>query len=106
MSRIPLLASLVVIAALALAACGGSVSVGGSSVSKDEVAKQASAALEKSVGQTPPPIDCPDDLAAEVGKTEICVMHGSDGDYNVNVKVTSVDGDNVNFDVQVADQKN
>ena len=106
MTRIPLLASLVVIVALALAACGGSVSVGGSSVSKDEIAKQASAALEKSVGKTPPPITCPSDLDATVGKTTTCVMHASDGDYNVNVKITKVDGSDVNFDVQVANSKN
>ena len=50
-------------------------------------AKQATAALQKAVGKTPPPITCPDDVDAEVGKTTTCVMHGSDGDYNVAVKM-------------------
>lgn len=106
MSRLPPLASLVVLGTLALAACGGSVSIGSSSVSKDEIAKQVSTALEQSVGSSPPPITCPDDLAAEVGKTTTCVMHASDGDYDVAVKITKVDGDTVAFDVEVADQGN
>ena len=106
MSRIPLVAVPIVIAALAFAACGGSISVGGSSISKDEIAKQASASLEQSVGSKPPPITCPEDLAATVGETTTCVMQGTDGDYNVAVTITKVDGTNATFDVQVADTPN
>lgn len=106
MSRIPLIAAPIVIAALALAACGGSVSVGGSSISKDEIAKQASASLEQSVGSKPPPITCPEDLDATVGETTTCVMHGDDGEYDVAVEITEVDGTNATFDVQVADTAN
>lgn len=89
------------LAALALAACGAST--GDPTLSKDEIATQAKAALEKTVGQTAPPIDCPEDIPAKVGGTTTCTMHASEGDYAVSVKITKVDGEDVKFDVQVAD---
>ena len=87
--------------ALALAACGASTEA--PTLSKDEIATQAKAALEKVVGQTAPPIDCPEDIPAEVGGTTTCTMHADEGDYAVSVTITSVDGEDVKFDVQVAD---
>ena len=41
-----------------------------------------------------------------MGATTTCSMTDADSTYTVAVKVTSVDGENAKFDIQVADQPN
>ncbi|MEV0783247.1 DUF4333 domain-containing protein [Streptomyces sp. NPDC050423] len=84
-------------------AAGCSASVGSKEVSKDEVAKQASAALGKQVGREPDDVTCEDDLKAEVGATIRCTL--TDGGKNQGMTVTakSVDGKKVNMDFKVDD---
>jgi hypothetical protein len=94
---------------LALVACEGSVSVGGDSISKSEVEDTASAALAEQVGQTPASFVCPDDLDAEVGASETCTLTdatGAEYDAVVTVKSISDDGDDAEYDVQVANRPN
>ena len=94
-------------AVLIVSAC--TVSVGGSSLSAEEVEKQATEALSESQGvplADMPPLDCPSDLPAEVGASIVCVI----GDpavgntYDVTITVETVDGDNVGFDIKVASE--
>lgn len=92
---------------LFLAAC--SVSVGTSSLSADEVEQKATAALAESQGiplEEMPPLECPSDLNAEVGASIVCVIGDpAEGNtYDVTITVENVEGDNVNFDIKVADQ--
>lgn len=108
---------------LGLAGCGGSVSVGTTiddqpttqeqtaapevlTLSKEEMARKAKAALEEQVGQTAPEIVCPEDIEATVGNTTTCLMLAKEGEYSVAVKITAVDGEDVNFDVKVAERPN
>lgn len=86
--------------AVALAA-GCSASVGSKEVKKDEVAKQASAALGKQVGREPDDVTCEDDLKAEVGETVRCELTADGKKYGVTVTAKSVDGDKVNMDFKV-----
>ncbi|TXS44344.1 DUF4333 domain-containing protein [Streptomyces sp. or43] len=82
-------------------AAGCSVSVGSKEVKKDEVAKQASAALGKQVGQEPDDVTCQDDLKAEVGATIRCELTADGKKYGMTVTAKSVDGDKVNMDFKV-----
>ena len=85
---------------LALAACSST-----SVLTADTVAESAEDALEEQIGARPD-ITCPDDLEAEVGAETRCTLTGGDDptEYGVTVTVTSVDGDNANFDVEVDDE--
>lgn len=92
--------------ALLLSAC--SVSVGTASLSATEVEEQATAALAESQGiplEEMPPLECPSDLAAEVGATMVCVIGDpAEGNtYDVTITVETVNGEDVGFDIKVAD---
>ncbi len=73
-------------------------------VDKDDVAKQISTQLESQVGQAPEKVECPEDLKAEKDATLTCTLTDGSDSYGVKVTVTSVDGDNVKFDIKVDDQ--
>ncbi|MBW5250463.1 DUF4333 domain-containing protein [Streptomyces sp. P01-B04] len=82
-------------------AAGCSASVGSKEVSKDEVAKQASAALGKQVGREPDDVTCEDDLKAEVGATIRCELTDGGTKQGMTVTAKSVDGDKVKMDFKV-----
>jgi hypothetical protein len=92
---------------LGLAACSVDVSTSNSSstLSADSVASSAEDALEEQIGVRPS-ITCPDDVDAKVGAETRCTLTGGDDptEYGVTVTVTSVDGDDARFDVQVDDE--
>ena len=94
------------VAALLVSAC--SVSVGTSSLSASEVEEKAAAALAESQGiplEEMPPLECPSDLTAEVGVSIVCVIGDSaqGNTYDVTITVETVEGEDVGFDIQVAD---
>jgi predicted secreted protein len=88
---------------LSLSACSASASIGTKQVDKAEVVKQVSAQLAKQVGKAPDSVTCPDNLDAKVGADLDCSLTDQGANYGVHVTVSSVDGDNVNFDIKVAD---
>ncbi|MFB6671793.1 DUF4333 domain-containing protein [Streptomyces sp. NPDC056390] len=93
----------VVAAGALLVGCSGSVSVGKSDpkVSKDKLANTVAEKLAATTGQPKPDVTCPEDLVGKVGNTARCTLTASDGStLGVTVKVSSVDGDNVNFDIK------
>lgn len=94
----PLRVGFAVLGLLALSACGPK------EVPKAEVEKQAMEVLTKTVGQQAPQITCPGNLKAEVGTAMVCSIPLEGKTYDVNVKVTAVDGSNAKFDVAVADK--
>ena len=71
----------------------------------DTVASSAEDALEKQIGVRPS-ITCPDDVDAKVGEETRCTLTGGDDptEYGVTVTVTSVEGRNATFDVQVDEE--
>ena len=93
--KTPVLALLLATAAVA-AGCSSTPTVDQARL-EDEISSQ----LEKQVGQAPDKIECPSDLTGEVGKTERCTLTAGSDQLGVSVKVTSVDGDKVNFDIEV-----
>jgi hypothetical protein len=95
--------------ALATLALAAAALVGGCSsttVSASDVEDQISSRLESQVGQAPDKVDCPDDLEGKVDATMTCVLTAGSDTLDVTVTVTEVDGSNVKFDIQVADQVN
>jgi hypothetical protein len=82
-----------------LAACGTGT------LAAEDAAEKAEDALEGQIG-TRPEISCPDDLEAEVGAETRCTLTagGDPTEYGVTITVTSVEGDTVNFDVEVDEE--
>ncbi|MGW7293856.1 DUF4333 domain-containing protein [Streptomyces xiamenensis] len=73
-------------------------------VDKDEVAEQASAALEERVGQAPDDLTCAEDLPAKVGASIRCELTAGGQTYGVTITTTSAEGDNAEFDILVDDE--
>lgn len=94
-----LVAAPAVVLSFALAGCSSSVTV-----EQSEVEEQISAELEEQVGQAPDDISCPGDLEGEEGETMECTLTAGEDELGVQVEVTSVDGDDVRFDIQVDEQ--
>lgn len=87
-------------AAAALALTLGLSGCGSSAVASSDVEEQISNEVKEQVGQAPDSVDCPNDLKAEVGEEESCTLTADGDKYDVSVKVTEVDGDNVSFDIE------
>jgi Domain of unknown function (DUF4333) len=90
----------VVVAAASMTVAGCSVSVNQEkTVAKGDVADQISEKVNEKAGHKPQSVTCPGDLKASVGASLDCKMTDGGQTYGVNVTVTSVDGDKVNFDI-------
>ena len=85
--------------AVGLAGCGGAGTLEASTIEEG-----AEDALEQQVG-TRPDISCPEDIPAEVGAETECTLTAGDdpAEYPVSVRVSSVEGDTANFDVEVGE---
>nr|MDT0665218.1 DUF4333 domain-containing protein [Micromonospora sp. DSM 115978] len=104
--RLPQLgAAVAIVAAIALAGAGCSASIGGKSVSESEVEDKISLELGAQFEIADLPVDCPEDLDAEVGTTMQCnLTDPTDGIvYPVDVVVDSVEGDQANFSFEVGE---
>jgi hypothetical protein len=87
-----------------LVGCSASVDAGTSTprMSSGKLATLLAEKLAATTGRPKPEVACPEDLAAKVGTTTRCTLTaGDDSTLGVTVKVTSVDGDQINFDFQV-----
>jgi hypothetical protein len=84
-------------AALLLAACT-------QEVAREQVEKGAQESLTRTVGKQAPPISCPAGLKGTVGATLTCTMTLDGKPYDVAIKVNSVEGTKVKYDVEVAKQ--
>lgn len=73
----------------------------GKLMSEEQVEQGISDQLTKKVGKRPDRIDCPGDLKAKVDETMRCNLISGGSSIGVTVVVTAVEGDNVQYDVQV-----
>jgi hypothetical protein len=98
-------AAVLLVAAIAGAGVGCSASIGGKSVAESEVEDKISVELGAQFEIADLPVDCPEDLDAEVGTTMQCSLTDpTDGVvYPVDVVVDSVEGDQANFSFEVGD---
>ena len=84
---------------LGLAGCSSQVTVDEAAL-EDEVKRQ----LTETVGQAPDDIDCPGDLAGEVDQEIRCTLTAGEDEVGVTVTVTGVEGDQVDFDIEVDEE--
>lgn len=91
----------------ALAACEGEVSIGDDTISASNLESEASKSLTQETGQKPAAIDCPEDLKAEKGASEVCSLEDPQGGtYDMTITITSVNDDGkADFNIQVSDLK-
>lgn len=80
-------------------ACSCSASTSSPTVAKNDVAGQITAKMTDGAGNKPDSVTCPSDLQAKVGAQVNCEMKVKDVTYKVNVTVTSVNGNDVKFDM-------
>jgi hypothetical protein len=73
-------------------------------VSRSDVESQISQKMKGPRGNKPESVSCPDDLKARVGAKLDCEMTADGQTYSVNVVVTSIDGNQAKFDMDVNDQ--
>lgn len=73
-------------------------------LSANKLANTVAEKLAATTGQPKPHIACPENLAGKVGNTTRCKLAADDGStLGVSVKVTSVDGDQINLDIKADD---
>ncbi|WP_040780283.1 DUF4333 domain-containing protein [Nocardia pneumoniae] len=85
--------------AAALTAC--SVSIGTARVAEADLEKSVKDTLTQKAGQEPDAIDCPGDLTGKTGTTMRCTLTAGADNLGVTLTVTSVEGDTVNYDIEV-----
>lgn len=97
-------AAAAVIAAGLLGACSAHIEAGTTAgVGKEQLSKIVKEKLEAQAKAKADSVVCDDALRAKVGSTQHCVLTAGSKKYGVTVTATSVDGDNVKFDVKVDD---
>ena len=98
-SRHLLLAGAVALGGLLLAGCSENA------VSQSDVETEAETQLAAQVEGATPDVSCPGDLTAEGDETMECDLtgEGDDAVYPGTITVTSVEGDQANFNIEVGD---
>lgn len=94
-------------AVLALAGCTASVeTTEDANLPQAELEKGIADALEKSVGQRPDAVDCPDPVKAKVGESARCVLRAGNVRYGLTATITSYDKDSksARYEVKVDDK--
>ncbi|MGW1161017.1 DUF4333 domain-containing protein [Streptomyces sp. NPDC002513] len=89
-----------------LIGCSASVSVEKSTpkMSANKLAGILAERLAATTGRPKPLITCPEDIVGKVGTTTRCKLAADDGStLGVSVTVSSVDGDQINFDFKADD---
>jgi hypothetical protein len=88
-------AFLIVLASLAVVVTGC-----GSTIKPEGAAKSVTDLVSEQTGFTPTDVTCPDGVKAEAGSEFDCKFTGPDGNYTAHVRVTKVEGDDVEFHIQ------
>jgi hypothetical protein len=81
------------VAALQLTGCGNMVK-------PDGAAKSVVDAVSRQTGLKPNDVHCPAGVKATVGREFDCGFTGPDGPYVAHLRITKIDGDNMEFDVK------
>ncbi|WP_238887435.1 DUF4333 domain-containing protein [Mycobacterium sp. IDR2000157661] len=75
----------------------------GSTITAEGAAKSVSDLVAEQTGFTPTDVKCPDGVKAEAGTTFECTFTGPEGvEYTANMRVTKVEGDDVEFYIETA----
>jgi hypothetical protein len=78
----------------------------GSTIKPEGAAQSVVDLVSKQTGFKPNDVKCPSNIDAEVGKQFECHFTGPEGkDYTAQMKVTKVEGDDVQFYIKTAPSK-
>lgn len=94
------LAGLIALACLTTAGCAASIGSSTPTVEEADLERSVTRTLADQLGQVDN-VDCPDDLSGEVGATLECSMTADGVNRTMTVTVTSVEGETVNYDIEV-----
>jgi hypothetical protein len=87
--------------AIGLAALGLlAAACGSGTIKADGAAKSVTDLVSQQTGFHPTDVNCPSGIEAKAGKEFDCHFTGPEGPYTAHVKVTGVDGDDINFDIK------
>lgn len=88
-----------------LSACSFNFSLGGEKkVAKEDVEKEISKLVKQKVGDYPHEAECPDGLKAEEGAKLECKLHIDGSTYSVDVTANTVEDEDVQYNIKIADQ--
>jgi Domain of unknown function (DUF4333) len=79
--------------AMQLSACG-------STIKPDGAAQSVTDMVTSQTGFHPTDVKCPSGVDAKVGNDFDCTFTGPEGPYKAHLKITSVDGEKVGFDIK------
>ncbi|TSE01680.1 DUF4333 domain-containing protein [Skermania sp. ID1734] len=82
-----------VVSALLLASCSATIKPEGAAKSVVDV-------VSRQTGFHPSDVECPSGVKAKVGTEFDCHFTGPDGPYTAHMRITKIDGDDVQFDVE------
>jgi uncharacterized lipoprotein len=88
-------ALVILIASLAMLLAGCS-----STIKPEGAAQSVVDLVKEQTGFEPKDVECPDGVEAKEGTEFECKFTGPDGDYTASMKVTKVEGDDVEFYIQ------
>ena len=71
----------------------------GSTIKPEGAAKSVENVVSKQTGFSPTDVKCPSGVKAEVGEEFECHFTGPDGHYTAHMKITKIQGDDVEFDI-------
>jgi hypothetical protein len=83
-----------------IAVLGVLVSGCGSTIKPEGAAQSVVEVVSRETGFKPDDVTCPSGVDAEVGTEFDCHFTGPDGDYTAHMKVTKVEGENVEFYIE------
>ena len=85
--------------------CSAHVSIGGTTVPRHSVENEVATTLAKKENQPVPKVVCPADLKGKVGTVMYCSLtaQGSTSAYPVQLRVDSISGTQVHFNIQVSE---
>ncbi|MEU9169971.1 DUF4333 domain-containing protein [Streptomyces sp. NPDC048420] len=96
-----------VTASMLLVGCSATANVEKSEpkLSADKLATTLAKKLAATTGQPTPDVTCPEDLTGKAGTTTRCTLTTGDGStLGVTVTVSSVEGDQINFNFEADDK--
>ena len=97
----------VVLLAVTLVGCKAEVKVGTArDISEHRLEEALQSRITEEIGTAPDGIDCPGGLEAEKGAGQVCELTAGEDKLDVTVTVTSIDGEIVNFHLEIGQIKN
>lgn len=94
----------IAVVAGSLIALTSGAGIASASMSADEVQQMISSQLAAQAGTPPAAVDCPGELATDIGSSITCAVTIGDETRGVTITVVSTDNGQLNFSMKMAQQ--